>query len=150
MPPRNPEDWPHDFTQSLNAGDLDAVVALYDPDARFVDRTGEILIGRDRIRDILAGLINSHTPACTAAPSRPSSSMTSLFCTPTSTARRLRRQEARPRRHSRPSKFSAGSRTARGDSSLAILAVASLQFRFRCRAILATGRHPGIYTNSLC
>ena len=61
MPPRNPEDWPHDFTQSLNAGDLDAVVALYDPDARFVDRTGEILIGRDRIRDILAGLIHSHT-----------------------------------------------------------------------------------------
>ena len=61
MPPRNPEDWPHDFTQSLNAGDLDAVVALYDPDARFVDRTGEILIGRDRIRDTLARLINSHT-----------------------------------------------------------------------------------------
>jgi uncharacterized protein (TIGR02246 family) len=61
MPPRNPEDWPHDFTQALNAGDLEAVVALYDPDARFVDRTGEILIGRDRIRDILAGLINSHT-----------------------------------------------------------------------------------------
>src|SRR5262249_4938348 len=59
MLPHNPEDWPRLFEQSLNAGDLDAVVSLYDPDASFVTRSGETLGGRDRIRDVLAGMIRS-------------------------------------------------------------------------------------------
>jgi uncharacterized protein (TIGR02246 family) len=56
-----PEDWPHQFTQHLNAGALEAVVALYAPDARFVARSGATVVGRDRIRDVLAGLISAHT-----------------------------------------------------------------------------------------
>jgi hypothetical protein len=38
-----PEDWPRLFTQRLNAGNLEAVMALYEPDARFAARSGEIL-----------------------------------------------------------------------------------------------------------
>ena len=35
MLPDKPEDWPRLFEQHLNAGDLDAVMALYEPEARF-------------------------------------------------------------------------------------------------------------------
>jgi len=34
---------------------------LYDADARFVTRSGETLVGRDKIRDALAGLIKAKT-----------------------------------------------------------------------------------------
>lgn len=56
-----PEDWPRQFTQHLNASDLEAVVALYTPDAHFVTRSGDTVVGRDRIRDVLAGLIGART-----------------------------------------------------------------------------------------
>ena len=36
IPPVKPEDWPRVFEQHLNAVDLDAVMALYEPEARFV------------------------------------------------------------------------------------------------------------------
>jgi hypothetical protein len=42
-----PEEWPRLFEQYLNAGDLDAVVALYEPSASFVARSGETVVGRD-------------------------------------------------------------------------------------------------------
>jgi uncharacterized protein (TIGR02246 family) len=45
------------FERHLNAGDLEAVVALYEPDARFVPKSGEPVVGRDGIRLVLAGLI---------------------------------------------------------------------------------------------
>ena len=61
MLPSNPEDWPSVFEQHLNAGDLDKVMSLYEPDARFVAPSGETLIGRDRIRQVIAGLILSKT-----------------------------------------------------------------------------------------
>jgi uncharacterized protein (TIGR02246 family) len=61
MSSHTPKDWPRQFTQHLNAGDLEAVVALYEPDARFVARSGETVVGRDRIRDVLAGLISANT-----------------------------------------------------------------------------------------
>jgi hypothetical protein len=38
--PHKPEDWPRVFEQHFDAGDLDAVMALYDPEARFVTRSG--------------------------------------------------------------------------------------------------------------
>jgi hypothetical protein len=44
IPPDKPEDWPRVFEQHLNAGDLDAVMALYEPEARFVSRSGETLV----------------------------------------------------------------------------------------------------------
>jgi ketosteroid isomerase-like protein len=55
MLPSNPEDWPRVFEQHLNAGDLDKVMSLYEPDARFVAPSGETLIGLDRIRQVIAG-----------------------------------------------------------------------------------------------
>ena len=61
MLPSNPEDWPRVFEQHLNAGDLDKVMSLYEPDARFVAPSGEMLIGSDRIGQVIAGLIRSQT-----------------------------------------------------------------------------------------
>jgi pimeloyl-ACP methyl ester carboxylesterase/ketosteroid isomerase-like protein len=56
--PQKPEDWPGLFEQHLNAGDLDAVMMLYEPEARLVARSGEIQVGHDRIRETLAGMIS--------------------------------------------------------------------------------------------
>jgi uncharacterized protein (TIGR02246 family) len=61
MLPDKPEDWPACFTQHLNAGELDAVMDLYEPEARFVTRSGETLAGHDRIREPLAAMIRSKT-----------------------------------------------------------------------------------------
>jgi uncharacterized protein (TIGR02246 family) len=61
MPTHPPEDWPRQFTESLNAGDLDAAMEPYEPDARFVAHTGETVVGRDRIRDMLADLVCANT-----------------------------------------------------------------------------------------
>jgi uncharacterized protein (TIGR02246 family) len=61
MSSHKPEDWPRQFTQHFNAGDLEAVVALYDPEARIVAGSGETVVGRDRIRDVLAGMIKAKT-----------------------------------------------------------------------------------------
>jgi len=35
MLPHKPEDWPRLFVEHLNSGDLEAVAALYAPNARF-------------------------------------------------------------------------------------------------------------------
>jgi uncharacterized protein (TIGR02246 family) len=59
--PQQPQDWPGLFTRRLNAGDLDGAVALYEPEARFVTRSGETLVGRDKVRRVLAGLIGAKT-----------------------------------------------------------------------------------------
>jgi uncharacterized membrane protein len=48
--PHKPEDWPKVFEQHLNAADLDAVMTLYEPEAHFVTKPGEILVGHDAIR----------------------------------------------------------------------------------------------------
>jgi uncharacterized protein (TIGR02246 family) len=61
MLPHKPEDWPPLFVQHLNSGDLEAVAALYAPNARFRARSGETIVGRDRIRDMLAQMIRSKT-----------------------------------------------------------------------------------------
>jgi uncharacterized protein (TIGR02246 family) len=59
MLPDKPEDWPRVFEEHLNAGDLDAVMALYEPEARFVTKSGETLVGRDRIRKVVGGMIEA-------------------------------------------------------------------------------------------
>jgi uncharacterized protein (TIGR02246 family) len=61
MLPEKPEDWPRVFTQYLNAGNLEAVMELYEPEARFVTRTGEILTGHDQLRGPLGAMIRSKT-----------------------------------------------------------------------------------------
>ena len=56
-----PEDWPRLFEQHLNAGNLDAVMTLYEPKACFVAPSGETLIGHDAIRKVLAAMIHAQT-----------------------------------------------------------------------------------------
>jgi uncharacterized protein (TIGR02246 family) len=57
MQPRKPEEWPTLFERHLNAGDLESVAALYEPDASFVPKSSDTLVGRDAIRAVLSGLI---------------------------------------------------------------------------------------------
>jgi uncharacterized protein (TIGR02246 family) len=57
MSPHKPEDWPRQFEEELNAGNLEAAVALYEPNARFVHKSGELVVGRAGIRPVLADLI---------------------------------------------------------------------------------------------
>jgi uncharacterized protein (TIGR02246 family) len=59
MLPHKPEDWPRLFEQQLNAGDLEAVVALYEPNASFVPKSGKTVVGHDGIRLMLAELIGT-------------------------------------------------------------------------------------------
>jgi uncharacterized protein (TIGR02246 family) len=59
--PNTPEDWPHVFEQHLNSGDLNAVMTLYEPEARLVTGSGETLVGREAIRRVIGGLIDVKT-----------------------------------------------------------------------------------------
>jgi uncharacterized protein (TIGR02246 family) len=59
--PHRPEDWPQVFEQRLNAGDLEAVMKLYEPEARFATKSGEMLVGHDAIRKALGALIEAKT-----------------------------------------------------------------------------------------
>lgn len=59
--PNKPEDWPHVFEQHLNSGDLNAVMTLYEPEARFATKSGETLVGREAIRKVIGGLIEVKT-----------------------------------------------------------------------------------------
>ena len=45
------------FTDRLHAGDLEGLVALYEPDAVFEVEPGTVVAGRDAIREALAGLV---------------------------------------------------------------------------------------------
>jgi PhnB protein len=57
MAAHKPEEWVRLFAQHLNAGDLEAVIALYEPDASFVPRSGDTVVGRSGIRQVLADFI---------------------------------------------------------------------------------------------
>ena len=56
-----PEDWPRQFEEQLNAGNLDGMLALYEPEAHFVKTSGETLVGQDAIRNALRSLIEAKT-----------------------------------------------------------------------------------------
>src|SRR5687768_16116784 len=45
------------FSQLLAAGDLESMVALYEPDATFSPQPGESVTGRDAIRAALSGFL---------------------------------------------------------------------------------------------
>jgi len=59
--PHKPEEWPRVFEQHFDAGDLDAVMALYDTEAHFTTRSGETLVGGEAIRKVLGSLIKAKT-----------------------------------------------------------------------------------------
>ena len=49
------------FEQHLNSGDFSAVMNLYEPEACFATKSGEILVGQEPIRKVLGGLIEAKT-----------------------------------------------------------------------------------------
>jgi uncharacterized protein (TIGR02246 family) len=50
MPARNPEECDQLFAQHMNAGDLDALIALYEPGSTLVQRDGRVVTGTGAIR----------------------------------------------------------------------------------------------------
>ncbi len=54
MPAQNPEDLGRLFCEAMQAGDLDAVLALYEPGAAMPDQQGQVRTGHDAIRNDMA------------------------------------------------------------------------------------------------
>ncbi|HLF05515.1 MAG TPA: SgcJ/EcaC family oxidoreductase [Dehalococcoidia bacterium] len=57
MPARTPEELDRLFARSGNAGDLEALVALYEPAAGITQAPGTIVYGEPAIRQVLTGLL---------------------------------------------------------------------------------------------
>jgi uncharacterized protein (TIGR02246 family) len=57
MAARKPEELDALFGQALNAGDLDALVALYEPQASLMPSPGKVVVGAPAIREALAAFI---------------------------------------------------------------------------------------------
>jgi uncharacterized protein (TIGR02246 family) len=56
MSARSPEEICHLFRQAMAAGDLDAVISLYDPEVVFLNQSGEVKKGAEELRKELAPL----------------------------------------------------------------------------------------------
>jgi uncharacterized protein (TIGR02246 family) len=68
MPARTPEEVDRLFTEALNAGDVDALVALYEPQAALTPPGGKApVIGHEAIRDFLEGFAGAR-PRITLTP----------------------------------------------------------------------------------
>ena len=52
-----PEEVDQLFVQAFSAGDLEVLVALYEPDASLVQQSGQVAAGREAIRGALQGLL---------------------------------------------------------------------------------------------
>lgn len=57
MPARTPEEIDTLFVAAMNAGDLDALVALYEPQATLTPAPGHTASGRDAIRESLSAFL---------------------------------------------------------------------------------------------
>ena len=57
MAARRPEELDRLFAQALNAGDLDALLALYEPNAALAAQPGQVVTGTQSIREALQGFI---------------------------------------------------------------------------------------------
>ena len=57
MPARKPEECDTILVDAINKGDLEAAIALYDPNARFVQESGEVVTGHPAIRDEMKGFL---------------------------------------------------------------------------------------------
>jgi ketosteroid isomerase-like protein len=58
MAARTPEEIDRIFERELNAGNLDGLVALYEPTAAFTVEPGTVVAGTAAIREALAGFIS--------------------------------------------------------------------------------------------
>jgi uncharacterized protein (TIGR02246 family) len=57
MPARKPEECDSLLLEALTRGDLETAVALYEPNASFVEESGEVVVGRAAIREILKAYV---------------------------------------------------------------------------------------------
>ncbi len=57
MAARKPEDCDYLLTEAINAGDIEAAVALYEPNASFVAQPGQVVTGRAAIREVMQGFV---------------------------------------------------------------------------------------------
>jgi uncharacterized protein (TIGR02246 family) len=57
MPARTPEDMPGLLVELFNAGDLDGIAALYEPEAVMVAEPGRVVIGQAQIREVYEGFM---------------------------------------------------------------------------------------------
>ena len=57
MPARKPEECDTLLFEAVHRGDLEAIVALYEPNATFVLDSGEIITGRAAIREYARGYL---------------------------------------------------------------------------------------------
>ena len=57
MPAHDPQDVDRLFAAALNAGDLDALVALYEPQAALTPEPGKTVPGHAAIREALSGFV---------------------------------------------------------------------------------------------
>jgi uncharacterized protein (TIGR02246 family) len=61
MPARNPEEICQLFRQYMADGDVHSLLSIYDPEAVFLNQSGEIKKGRVEIREVLAPLAAART-----------------------------------------------------------------------------------------
>jgi len=57
VPVTKPEDMSRAFVAALNAGDLESLLSLYDPEVRYVTRSGKIVEGHAGVRATLERLL---------------------------------------------------------------------------------------------
>jgi uncharacterized protein (TIGR02246 family) len=57
MPARTPEDLDRLFAGAMNAGNVDALMELYEPQASLMPAPGKVAAGMEAIREALAGFI---------------------------------------------------------------------------------------------
>jgi uncharacterized protein (TIGR02246 family) len=57
MPARSPQECDSLLLEALTRGDLETATALYEPNASFVQESGEVAVGRAAIREILKGYV---------------------------------------------------------------------------------------------
>jgi uncharacterized protein (TIGR02246 family) len=67
MAARTPEELDTLFGRALNAGDLDALVALYEPQASLMPSPGKVVVGAPAIREALAAFVGAK-PRITLTP----------------------------------------------------------------------------------
>ena len=57
MPARKPEECDTLLVEAVNRGDLEAAVALYEPNASFVLESGQVVTGKAAIREAMQGFL---------------------------------------------------------------------------------------------
>jgi uncharacterized protein (TIGR02246 family) len=67
MAARTPEELDPLFARALNAGDLDALVSLYEPQASLMPSPGEVVVGTAAIREALTAFV-ADRPTISLAP----------------------------------------------------------------------------------